>query len=504
MIKNRKKWLTYIMIVLIPSIVFTLFYGIFRHSFEKNKVENEVRWVASIHQKQIDQFIGETITSLEVLALTLESNVSNLEDLETTLKNISKKDPRYGGLYFLDAKGNVLLGSNDLLKQNKLGQKQYIKKMHITEKTTISEEQETLANNQEVIAIATPAFQNEEINGILVAHLRTDYIINIMKLLTPNINILFENTNGIPIFQTDQKHAVSHDKQQWITIPLERVPWNISVIKNEDKIWNKIILYTLSFFVIFTAICHVVYLILHNISLNRQAKKERIQNEAHKLELVGILASSLAHEIRNPLTGIKGLVQLLSEKYPDPQDQFYFSVIYKEIARINQIVSEFLVLGKPTLDKLESIDLKEVLFDLDPIIHSEANLFNVHYQLKLENDAFIVNGVKDQMKQVILNIAKNALESINGEGELSISLRKKEQYAVLTISDTGIGIPKENLKKIFEPFFTSKESGTGLGLVICRRIIQSFYGYIEITSKVEAGTTVSIKLPLKNNKGCSC
>ncbi len=221
-----------------------------------------------------------------------------------------------------------------------------------------------------------------------------------------------------------------------------------------------------------------------------------MQNEAQKLELVGTLAASTAHEIRNPLTGIKGLVQLLSEKHNDKQDQFYFSVIEKEISRINQIVSEFLILGKPTMEDFEIMNLKDVVLELNPIIESEVNLVNVEYELNIKSKQLEVLGVRDQMKQVILNIIKNALESIEEEGKLSLKLSEVNRQAVLTISDTGVGITEQDLEKIFEPFFTSKECGTGLGLVVCRRIIESFGGEINISSNLNKGTSVEISLPL--------
>jgi two-component system, sporulation sensor kinase D len=222
-----------------------------------------------------------------------------------------------------------------------------------------------------------------------------------------------------------------------------------------------------------------------------------MQNETQKLELVGTLAASTAHEIRNPLTGIKGLFQLLSEKYKDPKDQFYFSIVNKEIDRINEIVNEFLILGKPTIQKMEEIHLDQVINDLNPLIFSESNLFNVHYSYKINSEKIIVLATMDQLKQVILNITKNALESMSVGGQLIINLDKKDEEAILSIRDNGNGISEEDLKKIFTPFFTSKENGTGLGLVVCKRIIESFNGTIEIKSKINKGTEVIITLPLQ-------
>jgi two-component system, sporulation sensor kinase D len=231
--------------------------------------------------------------------------------------------------------------------------------------------------------------------------------------------------------------------------------------------------------------------------LKRQTRLERVQIEAQKLELIGTLAAGIAHEIRNPLTGIKGLVQLLSEKYNDPNDHFYFSVINKEIGRINQIVSEFLILGKPTVQKMTYTDIRDVIYDVNPLIYSEANLYNVQYEYTLPEDPMILRCTVDQMKQVILNLTKNALEAMQDGGILRLTVTKANGSCLITITDNGAGIPQENLEKLFTPFFTSKENGTGLGLVVCKRIIESFGGEISIESKLKIGTKVRITLPLQ-------
>jgi two-component system, sporulation sensor kinase D len=212
------------------------------------------------------------------------------------------------------------------------------------------------------------------------------------------------------------------------------------------------------------------------------------------------LAASTAHEIRNPLTGIKGLIQLLSEKYQTEKDQQYFSVINQEINRINQIVSEFLILGKPTIQKREIIDIREIFLELRPLIESEAMLSNITWSHHFPSQPVHIVCSKDQMKQVILNVVKNAFESMNGGGTLLIEVSNIKDKCNIKITDSGIGIPKENLAKLFDPFYTLKESGTGLGLAVCKTIIQSFGGSIQITSEENKGTVVNIYLPLNIEK----
>src|SRR5262249_3042484 len=149
------------------------------------------------------------------------------------------------------------------------------------------------------------------------------------------------------------------------------------------------------------------------------------QMEIHKLELIGNLAASTAHEIRNPLTGIKGLVKLLSEDYRDEKAQAYFEVIQLEIDRINAIVGELLVLGKPTAYTLKTYNAKEIVAEIEPIIHSEANFTNVEFSIHYHSEYLPVSCIKDQLKQVILNLAKNSLQAMPNGGRLSINLEKQ-------------------------------------------------------------------------------
>lgn len=241
---------------------------------------------------------------------------------------------------------------------------------------------------------------------------------------------------------------------------------------------------------------NILFILVQYYLLKRKTQLERAQNEAQKLELIGTLAASTAHEIRNPLTGISGFIQLLQKKYKSEEDQLYFSIIEQEIKRINQIVSEFLVLGKPTAERLEVNSPQDILDEIMPIIYSEGNLYNVEVNVEiLVNRPLKVNCTKDHIKQVILNVAKNALESMQEGGRLSIYLEARDHKAVIKVADNGMGISEDMLEHIFLPFVTSKEKGTGLGLVVCKRIMLMYGGSIDIQSEVDKGTEVTIALP---------
>jgi two-component system, sporulation sensor kinase D len=360
----------------------------------------------------------------------------------------------------------------------------------------MSDKQESMTNGKQVIGIAKPIMDEQQnLNNILVAYLRVDYLLNIMKILSPNTNISISNAKKDIIMSINE--TISPDSPIF-SLPIDRLPWEIIVEIKQPNIIHLIKKSTL--LLLFFLLCsHLFYFIFLLYKHRKNLEKETKQNEIQKLELVGNLAASSAHEIRNPLTGIKGLVQLLSEKHKDEQDQFYFSIIQKEIIRINEIVSQFLILGKPTALKKQIIDLQNIIAELKPLIISEANLYNVECIFTIPTNTIPVHCTADQMKQVLLNITKNALEAMENGGELQISMSISEEEVIITITDTGVGISNEQLKKLFEPFYTSKTTGTGLGLIVCKRIIQSFNGEIFISSKEMKGTKVDILLPLNRS-----
>jgi two-component system, sporulation sensor kinase D len=496
--RQNHNFFLYIIVVIIPTLISLLYY--FNEEIDHDNYERKKQalWVASIHQKSWDQFIAETVTSLDILAITAETVAKTPEKLEPLLLKTHWKDPRYGGIYLINSNGTVITGSNSFLENANLSNNEYIKEINRTKDLIISDHQETLINGQKVIGIGKPVLDTSgQLMYILIAHLRVDYVQNIMKVLTPDTKLSVTNPNGTVIMDINMDGTGELSNDHSISTPIDRVPWNIKVEipkRNFNELIKNAIMVSIQIIIAF----HILFLFIKYLMLKRQAAKEKKENELQKLELVGTLAASTAHEIRNPLTGIKGLVQLLSEKYTNEQDQYYFSVINDEINRINEIVSEFLILGKPTAQKTEIMDLRKIIIDIEPLIISEANLNNIKYHSIIPDTPLLIDSTKDQLKQVLLNLTKNAFESMQAGGLLTIKLVGLPNKCHIKITDTGMGIPDEDLERIFQPFYTSKEFGTGLGLVVCKRIIHSFGGEIHLTSKVNTGTQVDIFLPLKN------
>ncbi|MDD9269673.1 ATP-binding protein [Paenibacillus sp. GCM10023248] len=236
------------------------------------------------------------------------------------------------------------------------------------------------------------------------------------------------------------------------------------------------------------------YVIVISRDISERKKAEEILLQSEKLSIVGELAAGIAHEIRNPLTTIKGFLQVYKE---GNYSRKHNDLLLSELERIEAITSEFLSLAKPQLTQLTVTDLRDLVEYTTKILSPEALLKNIEIQLSYEATHFPITGEKNQLKQMFLNIIKNAMESMPEGGEIQICLRKDgENHGVISIKDHGCGIPEELLPKLGEPFYSLKEKGTGLGLMICKKIIKQHEGNITYSSKMNEGTLVEIRLPL--------
>lgn len=237
-------------------------------------------------------------------------------------------------------------------------------------------------------------------------------------------------------------------------------------------------------------LCH--YILIRDVTV-RKITHEYFQN-SEKLALVGQLAAGIAHEIRNPLTSLKGFVQLMEKDGMRKQE--YFSIMSSELARIELIVSELLVLAKPHASAFEVHDLTNLITHVVTLLETEAILQKVTIQVALESPLPKIHCDENQLKQAFINFLKNGIEATSGGGEIVIRLWCEGDKVVIRFEDNGVGIPAEQLSRLGEAFFTTKETGTGLGLMVSRRIIENHRGTLQLMSTPGIGTTVEVCLPV--------
>jgi len=228
--------------------------------------------------------------------------------------------------------------------------------------------------------------------------------------------------------------------------------------------------------------------------ITERKKTEELLRKSDRLSVVGQLAAGLAHEIRNPLTSLKGFLQLMYEKGPDLQN--YYDIMRSELNRINFIVSEFLIIAKPQAVHYDYYSLNQIIHTVIQLIEPEAMLNNVRISTYLSDDPIILYCSEIQLKQVFINLLKNSIEAMPSGGSVRVEARLYVDTVKISLRDNGTGIPQDRLAFLGEPFYTTKEKGTGLGLMMCFKIIETHQGAIDIQSRVHEGTDVKITLPL--------
>ncbi|MBK7803444.1 MAG: HAMP domain-containing protein [Chloracidobacterium sp.] len=236
------------------------------------------------------------------------------------------------------------------------------------------------------------------------------------------------------------------------------------------------------------------------------AKKREIEaqlQQAEKSAVVGRLGSAIAHEIRNPLNYINLTLGHLRSKYaPDDEEkrvkfEKLTSQLKVEVARINQQISDFLNYSRPATANLRPVDAREVIEDSLRLVEAQASDSNIKIGIVEHEDVPLILGDPEFLRSVFNNLFINAVQAVgNDGGQISTKISPDNDMVRIEVTDSGSGIPAENLSKIFEPYFSTKETGTGLGLAIVQKIIDIHSGTIEVETPEGGGTKFTVRLPM--------
>lgn len=240
------------------------------------------------------------------------------------------------------------------------------------------------------------------------------------------------------------------------------------------------------------------------ISVKDVTEFKRIEQAAYqndKLAILGKISASIAHEIRNPLTSIRGFIQFLKPDFVALGKQEYAEIILSEIDRANQIIYEFLNASKPTAPVVSRIQVASLLKEVMLLFESDALLNQYKIEVEpVDPDMHIAVDVR-QVKQVLMNIVKNAVEAVmakpGSDGFIRITAERERSWIKISVHDNGNGMDVDTVSRLFDPFFTTKQEGTGLGLSVSYRIIKNHGGKIDVRSKPGEGTTFTIRLAEK-------
>lgn len=241
-----------------------------------------------------------------------------------------------------------------------------------------------------------------------------------------------------------------------------------------------------------------ITLAMTTFSMEILSENVRIRDEvrrAEKFQLVGELAASVAHEIRNPMTVVKGFLQLLIEsRQLEDTDRTYVDIAQNELGRAETIISEYLAFAKPQINTMKPLDICAAVHRVIEVLHPYSRMRSVEITHDL-NERAMVRGDSERFLQCLLNMVKNGIESMPSGGPLYVQVTKIQNKAVIEIVDRGIGMDQWEVQRLGTPFYSTKTIGTGLGLMSCYRTIHGMGGQIEVGSRKGKGTTFRIFLP---------
>ncbi|MEI4801589.1 PAS domain S-box protein [Bacillus sp. FJAT-51639] len=230
--------------------------------------------------------------------------------------------------------------------------------------------------------------------------------------------------------------------------------------------------------------------------ITERIKTEELLRKSEKLAVVGQLAAAIAHEIKNPLTAMKGFMQLL-KTVENESNHHYINIVSSEIDRIESITNEFMAIAKPQAVKIQPNDISMLMNQVVMLLEPQALMNNIQIRAEVMSNIPMIDCEGNQLKQVFINILKNAIESMPTGGEISIQVDRADDNQInIRFMDQGCGIPQERIPYLGEPFYSIKEEGIGLGLMICYKIIEMHQGKIWIESEVNKGTTIDVTLPI--------
>jgi PAS domain S-box-containing protein len=306
--------------------------------------------------------------------------------------------------------------------------------------------------------------------------------------------VLGLNANDLPLIPEDRKFEFNMNRS--FTILGENIEGYESLRRTKD---GNLINVTISCFPLRDEEDKVngQAVIIRDITDKKHAQELLIRTE--KLSIAGELAAGIAHEIRNPITSIKGFLQLLQSG--SIEKKTYYDIMESEIERIEFILSELLMLAKPQVIHFELENIKLVIRDVITLLDAQANMNNVQIITEFDTDEIYFKCEKNQIKQVCINFIKNAIEAMPAGGELLIQIKRLNlEELFIRFIDQGCGIPDTIISKLGQPFYTTKEKGTGLGFMVSKKIIENHNGIVTVISEENKGTTIEVRLPLNLQK----
>lgn len=264
-------------------------------------------------------------------------------------------------------------------------------------------------------------------------------------------------------------------------------------LNEEKEIFLNVLVSIITWISLVTAI-----MIIENLNMQMQLQHELQRSE--KLKVVSELAASVAHEVRNPMTSTRGFLQLMSQDGNlNSSQKRYIDISIEELDRAQSIIQDYLSLAKPNKQGMDRINVSKELEHVIQLMSTYTTFNNTSIRYEIEEELFI-KANKDEMKQVLINLIKNAIEAIDKDGMVTVKAFSSRGMALIEIMDDGVGMTPQQVERLGTPFYSTKDKGTGIGLTISFQIIQLLQGKIDVKSEVGKGSVFTIKLPVETSE----
>lgn len=432
------------------------------------------------YKEGIESFTEGAIDVTEVECL-IESE--QLEHIAYTFYVVSRNEEYTSYLVMTQKKTNTLLGYEDTQWLNLI-----ISYLAVSlENVHLIREMTTIARHRDLLHNVTMNTIND---GVIITDINGS-IIEINQLIEKIINCRRELVINESVFQFEAlagyMKSVLHSGQRFENIECSFYP-------SAGKQVNCL----LDAFPILNDQEEIIGAYLRIWDISERIEHEKQMLSAEKFSLMGKLAVGIAHEIRNPLTSITGIVQLLREKYVNAETYYrYMNIVHDELINLKNSVSDFVLMAKPSLPLKKEVIVQHIINETVQLMTSQANVNDITLTTNLSSADIILCVDAAQLKQVFMNLLQNAFEATPRGGEVNIGLSTNPESndVEIRIKDTGKGITQSQINEVFNPFFTTKENGIGVGLGICSRIIENHNGKISVTSNQGTGTVFTIVFP---------
>ena len=514
------------LLILIPLgiISYSLLYEDFRDEKQAEIAKNNQ--VADHAARYLNEYLDGYKSALKNLAATPSIIYEDRQVTKRMMQDFDLARPESSLFWVADSKGEFVAKYPDEYMDQSILDREFFKEAMKGE-SFIGGPYISTITGQEIIAISVPYYRNNKVAGVagvsipLVEIQKRLSLIQVgdkgyVSLVSLKGDILshphlaeyretfsFHQTPLYGLLFVDKLERGYFDRtpnepgRMHSFVKLKEAPWVAIAVQPLQELYIKLLQTFGRNLLVLLIVGIFVGFLIHYILLLKDMKNAEKIKQTEKLAVVGELAAGVAHEIRNPLTSIKGFVQLIDSKKGAEVPPFYIETILDELDRIEQIVGEMVVLAKPAHEEKSQVNLSLLLQDTVNLMSPQAGMRNVMLRLEIKQGLPFVKGVRNQLKQVMINLIKNSIEAMGAEdkGEIMITATYEAEHIFITVTDNGEGIEPEVINKLGTPFFTTKDSGTGLGLMISYGIIQNHEGEIEVESKPGVGTKFNIILP---------